>query len=218
MEKNLDFIATINDGYKVFNNILDTSYLNGFSRDIEFVSSLVPLDSVFKTDDGRIKQIQNLHNIHEYRLYYEYLMHLFDLKNTEVLNMQYFIKHPNYKITAPHMDGAYFDDVDSDIFTFWIPLQKVSIENSTMFYKKWNGNRDIIEHSPCGSNIRTRTGKTGISQYIVEADMCEYEPIKLNYGDLVVHNQFTAHYTNENKTEEPRIALTCIIKINNQIK
>lgn len=213
MERNLDFIENIKDGYKVFNNILDTSHLDCFSRDIEYLSSLVSSDSIFKTDDGRIKQIQNLHIIQEYRSYYNYLVQTFGLNNTEVLNMQYFIKHPNYKITSPHMDGAYFDDVHSDIFTFWIPLQKVSVENSTMFYKKWNGNREIIEHSPCGSNIRTRTGKTGRSQYIVNADMSEYRPIELNYGDLVVHNQFTAHYTNENKTEVPMIALTCIIKI-----
>jgi hypothetical protein len=32
--------------------------------------------------------------------------------------MQYFVKHPNYKITAPHQDGAYFEDNDSDILTF----------------------------------------------------------------------------------------------------
>lgn len=213
MSRNLDFINSIRDGYKVFNNELDVIHLNYFSRDIEYVSSLVNSDSIFKTEDGRIKQIQNLHNVEQYRKYYEYLIYKFELNNTEVLNMQYFIKHPNYKITAPHMDGAYFDDVNSDIFTFWIPLQKVSIENSTMFYKKWDNNREIIEHIPCGSNIRTRTGKTGRSQYIANADMSEYNPIELNYGDLVVHNQFTAHYTNENKTEVPRIALTCIIKI-----
>jgi hypothetical protein len=35
-----------------------------------------------------------------------------------VINMQYFVKHPNYKITAPHQDGAYFEDNDSDILTF----------------------------------------------------------------------------------------------------
>jgi hypothetical protein len=63
--------------------------------------------------------------------------------------MQYFVKHPNYKITAPHQDGAYFEDNDSDILTFWIPLHSVSSETSTMFYHDWDGKREIVEHKDC---------------------------------------------------------------------
>jgi ectoine hydroxylase-related dioxygenase (phytanoyl-CoA dioxygenase family) len=60
-----------------------------------------------------------------------------------VINMQYFVKHPNYKITAPHQDGAFFEDNDSDILTFWIPLHSVSSETSTMFYHDWDGKREL---------------------------------------------------------------------------
>jgi ectoine hydroxylase-related dioxygenase (phytanoyl-CoA dioxygenase family) len=132
----------------------------------------------------------------------------------EVLNMQYFIKHPDYKITAPHQDGAYFDNLDDDILTFWIPLHDVDASTSTMFYADWNGKREIIKHEDCGSNLRTRTGKTGMSQYTSEIPMNVFTPVELKYGDCVVHNQFSVHYSNENSTTNPRIAITCIIKLN----
>jgi ectoine hydroxylase-related dioxygenase (phytanoyl-CoA dioxygenase family) len=132
----------------------------------------------------------------------------------EVLNMQYFIKHPNYKITAPHQDGAYFDNLDDDILTFWIPLHDVDETTSTMFYVDWDGKREIIKHDDCGTNKRTRTGKTGMSQYTSEYPLEDFTPVILKYGDCVIHNQFSVHYSNENSTTKPRIAITCIIKLN----
>jgi hypothetical protein len=56
-------------------------------------------------------------------------------------------------------------------------------------------------------NNRTRTGKTGVSQY---TDIHPFTPVDLKYGDCVVHNQFSVHYSNENLTDNPRIAITCI--------
>jgi ectoine hydroxylase-related dioxygenase (phytanoyl-CoA dioxygenase family) len=96
-----------------------------------------------------------------------------------VINMQYFVKHPNYKITAPHQDGAYFEDNDSDILTFWIPLHSVSSETSTMFYHDWDGKREIVEHKDCGKNNRTRTGKTGVSQYTDIHPLEDFTPVDL---------------------------------------
>jgi ectoine hydroxylase-related dioxygenase (phytanoyl-CoA dioxygenase family) len=128
--------------------------------------------------------------------------------------MQYFIKHPNYKITAPHQDGAYFDNLEDDILTFWIPLHHVDEKTSTMFYVDWDGKREIIPHDNCGTNVRNRTGKVGMSQYTSKYDLSEFKPVELDYGDLVVHNQFSVHYSNENSGEKPRIAITCIIKLN----
>ena len=64
------------------------------------------------------------------------------------------------------------------------------------------------------SYIVSHTGKTGISQYTSEIPMKNFTPVELKYGDCVVHNQFSVHYSNENSTSKPRIAITCIIKLN----
>ena len=198
-------------GYKILRNAFNTKTLDMFSRDFETTALQCKPEDVFRTKNGDVKQIQNCQ---KWKLFYE-LSNLIKAMgyDGEVLNMQYFIKHPDYKITAPHQDGAYFDSVDDDILTFWIPLHDVNTETSTMFYVDWDGKREIIPHEECGSNLRTRTGKTGMSQYTSEYPLESFTPVELSYGDCVVHNQFSVHYSNENKTDKPRIAITCIIKL-----
>jgi ectoine hydroxylase-related dioxygenase (phytanoyl-CoA dioxygenase family) len=200
-------------GYKILKHAFDTSFLDLFSRDFETVASQFKPENVFRTKNGDVKQIQNCHG---YNLFIYLAKHIKEVLgyDGEVINMQYFIKHPDYKITAPHQDGAYFDNNDDDILTFWIPLHDVDVSTSTMFYSDWDGKREIIKHEDCGSNLRTRTGKTGMSQYTSEIPMEDFTPVELKYGDCVVHNQFSVHYSNENSTTKPRIAITCIIKLN----
>jgi ectoine hydroxylase-related dioxygenase (phytanoyl-CoA dioxygenase family) len=200
-------------GYRVYNNGVDTMLLDLIDRDIETFALTRKDEDVFRTKNGDVKQIQNLHHVYEFEVLGEYIKNYFGLDG-EIMNMQYFIKHPDYKITAPHQDGAYFDDNDNDILTFWIPLHEVNEETSTMFYYDWNGEREILTHDNCGINIRTRTGKTGMSQYIKTIPLEEFTPVNLKYGDCVVHNQFSVHYSNENSTDKARVAVTCIIKLN----
>lgn len=200
-------------GYKVIKKAFDKSLLDIIARDFETVALQCKPENVFRTKNGDVKQIQNCQNFIPFYQISKYIKENLGYDG-EVLNMQYFIKHPEYKITAPHQDGAYFDDNDSDILTFWIPLHKVTVETSTMFYLDWDGKREILEHQDCGSNLRTRTGKTGMSQCITDIPLEDFTPVELKYGDCVVHNQFSVHYSNENSTTEPRIAITCIIKLN----
>lgn len=200
-------------GYKIIKKAFNKSLLDLIIRDFETIALQCKPENVFRTKNGDVKQIQNCQN---FTVFYEVSKYIKEHLgyDGEVLNMQYFIKHPEYKITAPHQDGAYFDDNDSDILTFWIPLHNVSVETSTMFYNDWNGKREILEHQDCGSNLRTRTGKTGMSQCITDIQLEDFTAVELKYGDCVVHNQFSVHYSNENSTTEPRIAITCIIKLN----
>ena len=200
-------------GYKVIKKAFDKHLLDVIARDFETVALQCEPENVFKTKNGDVKQIQNCQNFTLFNEISKYIKQRLGYDG-EVLNMQYFIKHPDYKITAPHQDGAYFDNVDDDILTFWIPLHDVDVSTSTMFYKDWDGNREILNHENCGSNLRTRTGKTGMSQCITDIPLEEFTPVELKYRDCVVHNQFSVHYSNENSTTEPRIAITCIIKLN----
>ena len=198
-------------GYQILKHAFDTKFLDLFSRDFETVALQCKPENVFRTKNGDVKQIQNCQH---WRLFYELGRLIKSIGyDGEIMNMQYFIKHTDYKITAPHQDGAYFDNLDDDILTFWIPLHDVGVKTSTMFYYDWNGKREIIKHEDCGSNLRTRTGKTGMSQYTSEIPIDKFTPVELKYGDCVVHNQFSVHYSNENSTDKPRVAITCIIKL-----
>ncbi len=200
-------------GYKILPNSFDLTLLDKVDRDFESVALFCEPENVFRTANGDVKQIQNLQNYGVFKLISNHIINTLGYDG-EVMNMQYFIKHPEYKITAPHQDGVYFNNVDDDILTFWIPLHPVNLETSTMFYIDWDGKREIIKHDNCGKNVRTRTGNTGLSQYTDVYKLEEFTPIELDYGDCVVHNQFATHYSNENSTDKPRIAITCIIKLN----
>lgn len=200
-------------GYKIIKKAFKKEMLDLVARDFETVALQCKPENVFRTKNGDVKQIQNCQGFDVFYLLGKYIKNELGYDG-EILNMQYFIKHPDYKITAPHQDGAYFDSVDDDILTFWIPLHKVNVETSTMFYVDWDGKREIIPHDDCGTNLRTRTGKTGMSQYTTKYPLEAFTPVELKYGDCVVHNQFSVHYSNENSTTEPRIAITCIIKLN----
>lgn len=200
-------------GYKILPNSFDLTLLDEVDRDFESVALFCNPENVFRTANGDVKQIQNLQNYGIFKSISNHIINTLGYDG-EVMNMQYFIKHPEYKITAPHQDGAYFNNVDDDILTFWIPLHPVNVETSTLFYVDWDGKREIIKHDNCGSNIRTRTGNKGVSQYTDVYKLEEFTPVELNYGDCVVHNQFATHYSNENSTNKPRIAITCIIKLN----
>lgn len=200
-------------GYNIIKNAFPTNLLDLISTDFETVALQCQPENVFKTKNGDVKQIQNCQN---FRLFFDISKYIKETLgyDGEVLNMQYFIKHPDYKITSPHQDGAYFDNIDDDILTFWIPLHDVDVSTSTMFYYDWDGKREILKHEDCGSNLRTRTGKTGMSQCITDIQLEDFTPVELKYGDCVVHNQFSVHYSNENSTPDPRVAITCIIKLN----
>ena len=200
-------------GYKILRKSFDLGLLDEISREFEVVALTCKPEDVFRTANGDVKQIQNLHNDPKFKEVSNHIINVLGYDG-EVMNMQYFIKHPEYKITAPHQDGVYFNNVDDDILTFWIPLHPVNIETSTMFYVDWDGKREIIKHDNCGLNVRTRTGNTGVSQYTDVYKLDDFKPVELDYGDCVVHNQFTTHYSNENSTDKARIAITCIIKLN----
>jgi hypothetical protein len=214
---NFEFLALETDinekGYVVIKNAIDSKLLDLIPRDFELVGKVSLEEDVFRTANGDVKQIQNLQNYPVFKNIANEIQEKLGYKG-EIMNMQYFIKHPEYKITAPHQDGAYFDDLDDDIITFWIPLHDVNVKTSTMFYIDWDGKREIIPHDNCGRNVRNRTGKVGMSQYTSQYDLSEFKPVELKYGDLVAHNQFSVHYSNENSTDLPRIAITCIIKLN----
>jgi ectoine hydroxylase-related dioxygenase (phytanoyl-CoA dioxygenase family) len=205
----------MDNSYRIIKNAFSTELLDKVNKDFENVALCFGDSDVFKTKNGDVKQIQNCQVLDVFKEIANHIKNVLGFDG-EVMNMQYFIKHPNYKITAPHQDGAYFDDVDSDIYTFWIPLHSVNVDTSTMFYYDWNGVREITPHENVGTNVRSRTGKVGYSQYTSIHPMDEFKPVILDYGDCVVHNQFSVHYSNENSTDKPRIAITCILKINNK--
>lgn len=202
------------DGFQVFQNLqLDNNIISKYNKSLEEIAKTCESKNVFRTKLGDIKQIQNL-NFGDLNLF---LANLIGLglnykKDFEVLNNQYFCKPPNYKMTSAHQDNAYFESQDK-VYTFWIPLQDVDILNSCMFYVPGSHKNGLVEHKAIGTNVRTRTGKTGYSLYSDYYKNSEFVKVPMKKGEILVHDKDCMHFSSPNLSDDYRIAITSIIKV-----
>lgn len=197
------------DGFQVFNNKDIKRYALTMNTDLEFLARECNPEDVFRTKLGDIKQIQNLNFGYFNRLLVNLIAPNRDFK---LLNNQYFCKPGHYKETSAHQDNAYFES-ESDVFTFWIPLQDVDILNSCMFYVPGSHKKGLVEHKPIGTNIRTRTGKTGVSLYSDVYNNEDYVSVPLKAGNVIVHDKNCMHFSSPNLSDDYRIAITAIVKL-----
>lgn len=196
------------DGFQIFNDDKISKLIDTFSTDLNEVSENSKHEDVFRTKLGDIKQIQNL----DFKELNIMLAELIGAEFSVVLNNQYFCKPPNYKMTSAHQDNAYFDSSD-DVFTFWIPLQDVDVLNSCMFYVPGSHKSGLLPHKTIGTNVRTRTGKTGFSLYSDWYKNSEFVKVPLKKGQILVHDKDCMHFSSPNLSDEYRVAITCIMKV-----
>lgn len=203
-------------GFIFYNEFFSNDVMDEIQQLSNF-ENLLPLiaenSDIFYTEDltpKLIKQIQHLENILAFRQIGQVLLSRLQIKG-EIVNMQLFIKHPNYKITRPHQDGAYFNS--DKYLTFWIPLQDVDTSNSCLYYLENSHLDGLLPHQQTGSVVRNRTGVSGLSLEYKQSDISVYVPVEMKRGDIVVHHPFTLHYSSTNTTKETRISLTCIVKL-----
>lgn len=196
------------DGFQVFRSDIVKEHVRDFSTSLESIASRNLPKNVFRTKLGDIKQIQNL----DFGFLNNILASLIGSSSFNVLNNQYFCKPPNYKMTSAHQDNAYFDS-DKKIVTFWIPLQDVDVLNSCMFYVPRSHMEGLLEHKPIGTNVRTRTGKTGVSLYSDVYKNYEFVKVPMLAYNILVHDKNTMHFSSPNMSDEYRYAITCILEI-----
>lgn len=205
-------------GFQVFDKMLDMDFQNmlvTLKPDLERFGEGCYKEDVFRTKLGDIKQIQNLHKYipEDVNPFNAYLADLIGAKDYTILNNQYFCKPPNYKMTSAHQDNAYFESNDN-VVTFWVPFNQVDILNSCMFYVPGSQNDGLVEHKAIGTNVRTRTDKTGVSMYSDVYKNIDFVKVPMVVGDILVHDKNTMHFSSPNLSDDYRMAITCIMKIN----
>lgn len=197
------------DGFQVFMDDEIKQRVLTLSRDLGKVAEGMDSSKVFRTKLGDIKQIQNL-DFGDLNLMLANL--IAPDRDFKVLNNQYFCKPPHYKETSAHQDNAYFESQE-EVYTFWIPLQDVNIENSCMFYVPGSHLEGLKEHKPIGTNVRIRTGTKGLSLYSNVYRNSDYVKVPMKAGQILVHNKNTMHFSSPNLSDEYRLAVTAIIKL-----
>ena len=196
------------DGFQVFQEPSFLDIIKMYPKDLENIAKDSKDSDVFRTKLGDIKQIQNL-NFGDLNQMLAQLIH--KDKEFKVLNNQYFCKPPHYKETSAHQDNAYFES-DSEVYTFWIPLQDVDVLNSCMFYVPGSHVKGLLEHKPIGTNVRVRTGTKGVSLYSDVYKNSDYVSVPMKVGQILVHDKNCMHFSSPNLSDEYRLAITAIIK------
>lgn len=201
------------DGFQIIHSEELRRLLQNMPHDLEGLAFHVPPRDVFRTPDGSIKQIQNLHQYCKDLVepINALLASVFGITDYTILNNQYFCKPPGYKMTAPHQDNAYFNSKEN-IVTSWVPLHKVTVNNSCMHYLPKSHVNGILEHEPIGTNHRVRTGKAGVSMYYSKIPLESYVAVEMEPGDILVHDKDCLHYSSPNNSMEYRLAFTSIMK------
>lgn len=203
------------DGFQIFKPEKEiTLTLMTLGSNLEFRAQASKDSDVFRTKLGDIKQIQNLHLTfpEQFKELNDKLVNLIGAKKYKILNNQYFAKPPNYKMTSAHQDNAYFES-DRNVVTFWLPLQDVDILNSCMFYVPKSHLNGLVKHNPIGTNIRTRTGKKGVSLYSDYYKNKEFVKVPMKFGEILVHDKDCMHFSSPNLSDDYRIAITAIMEI-----
>lgn len=201
------------DGFHVYKNALPKDYFakRPDLHRLDFLASMSDPNDVFNTEHGP-KQIQNLHRIPMFQEFAMELARVAGFKLYRIMNMQVFVKYPEYKITSPHQDGAYFNAPEKNIFTFWVPIQDVRVDDSCMHYLPGSHKNGLLNHENIGTKVRTRTGATGYSLAHLNVPLDEYTPCEMELGDVLVHHQLCLHYSSMNRGTTPRKALTLIVE------
>lgn len=197
----------LEDGFQVFKNNTIEKYVLSLSTDLEEIAKNHNSSDVFRTKLGDIKQIQNCN----FLKLNDYLAELIGWYDYELLNNQYFCKPGHYKETSAHQDNAYFES-NSDVVTFWIPLQDVDIFNSCMFYVPGSHKEGLLNHDPIGTNVRVRTGTKGLSLYSNHYKNEDYVYVPMKAGEILVHDKNCMHFSSPNLTDNYRLAITAILK------
>lgn len=101
-----------------------------------------------------------------------------------------------------HQDNAYFCRTPPDMFTLWIAIDPVTVENGAVSFLRGSHRNGVLSTRPSG----VKGNSIGLAEPpdVASADVfCA----TLNPGDATVHHCNTIHYSEPNRSSQPRLAL-----------
>ena len=107
--------------------------------------------------------------------------------------------------TPWHQDAAYMGGgCFLRTFSFWVPLQPVTVENGCMQFVRGSHQRDVFEHRSMNDNPRIHALELTPEEMgnVVDPVACP-----LPAGGAALHDSYTLHYAGPNQTDGERRAL-----------
>lgn len=128
--------------------------------------------------------------------------------NATLANDHAILKPASYGQATPwHQDEAYRANPKYDFqeISFWIALQKTTLENGCMHYCAGSHRRPVMTHQSANNDPRIHALECSN-----EIDGSRVVACPVAVGDIIVHHTRTAHYAGPNITEKPRLAYILI--------
>lgn len=122
-------------------------------------------------------------------------------KKVTPMYSEYFNKAPYSDYPTPiHQDQVFYEKHFNDelAITFWIPLDDINRNNGGMNIKSLSSNI-LLEHQ--------KSDVLGFGYEMINQEKEGFEEISLNAGDCLIHNAYTLHYCESNKTSSKRRAI-----------
>ena len=224
MNKNIiDIEKFQKDNFLVIKNFISKKKINFLIKEFSKCEKKIknPRD-IHYLNKGSKKKLSSMHNIHLYSKAYKKFILNSNLKkiikdlngacSNEIFNSSFFAKKPGVGLeTKMHQDNAYFNLKKAEVLTCWIPVDRPSKKNGTLYYYKGSAKLGNLKHVP--------KGNLGTSMCIendknLKKRLIKFEKIfiDINPGDCVIHNGLVVHGSKKNISSTNRRAFNFSLK------
>jgi phytanoyl-CoA hydroxylase len=203
------------DGFVIIPGLLDSQALaelqSQIDRYIRDVVPTLPQDAAFFTDYSRPETLCKIQSLQRHDPWFRQmneqgshrpLLEHFLRDGFAPQALEWFDKLPGAGGTPPHQDGFYWCRKPNIACGLWIALEAATIDNGCLWYARGSHQAGVHPHAP--------SGVLGFSQGVVGFDRqaADAVPIELGPGDAVAHHAATIHWTDANRTQDHRRALS----------
>ena len=190
--------------------MLDLEILNDLKLKIDlFLEKYLIDNSIIIEQNTPFFQLKNLRlrnfEINKFITSTEFVKFLYPLLNESSLRIyhdQVLYKYPQASITDWHQDNLYIPLNTNKTLTIWIPLEDSEENMGNMQFVKKSNKIGYLGFNPIGSG-----SKNFYKEYIDKYQLQTFNTRKILAGDISIHNGWTIHSANANKSTKIRKSL-----------
>ena len=224
MNKNIiDIKKFQKDNFLVIKNFKSKKKINFFVKEFLKCQKKItnPRDIHYLKKNSK-KKLSSMHNIHLYSSAYKNYILRSDLRkiikklygtcSNKIFNSSYFAKKLGVGLeTKMHQDNAYFNLKKAEVLTCWIPVDKPTKKNGTLYYYKGSAKLGNLKHIPKG-NLGASMCIENSKNFKKKINKFKKFFIDINPGDCVIHNGLVVHGSRKNLSHTNRRAFNFSLK------
>ncbi len=208
-----DFENIKKDHFIVKRNVISFRELKKLNEEFNKVSKKINNKrDLHLFEKGKLTTISSIHNIHLYSKFYKNFIKksglsklvqiIYGSKSKRIFNSSLFAKPAKIGLeTKPHQDNAFFNLSKGEALTCWMPINKSTKKNGTMYYYKNSGVLGDLKHAPKGN-----LGASMSVKNLKPLKKFKKVFVNVNKGDCIIHNALVVHGSKKNVSKFSRRA------------